>query len=307
MKRKYVSEFGLNMRAAYRVLLQQDTLEKLEEIPFNPHIYMVLQRPKITIDPYSTKYNDRNISVVFEIHSSEKKYKVPATLITDTKKGNLELVSKYPYADFYIYNNGNEISHSKCAPLFDSLCFLNGKLDYSNLEVLYVGQSYGNNGSRTANDRLINHSTLQKIYHDTMIRSPDKEIWLLLCSFTEVILASFDGRSKSIINSRKEDDDHIENIVNMEMTEKHKINFTEAALIKYFKPKYNTKFKESFPKPNHSSYSQCYDIDLNMISVEIDTEDLNCKLCSKDASPQLYHICNFPLHSREERKYMFDF
>ena len=90
------------------------------------------------------------------------------------------------------------------------------------------------------------------------------------------------------------------------ISDQQRINFTEAALIRYFQPEYNTLFKDPFPSPVHSSYASCYDVDLNMIAVEVGSEDLGCKFWSKHVEPKWTHIAAFPLHSREQRKHMFD-
>jgi hypothetical protein len=174
------------------------------------------------------------------------------------------------------------------------------------LEVLYIGQAYGSDGSRTAVDRLQNHSTLQGIYAEAIRNSPDQEVWMVLCSFEPYLLASFDGRSKNYATTLHQDDAHIHQVISTAITEQQEINFTEAALIKYFQPEYNKVYKDSFPNPAHSTYSECYDVDLNMVSVEVQTEELRLKLWSEAAKPAWVHFCTFPLHSKQERQFMFD-
>jgi hypothetical protein len=58
------------------------------------------------------------------------------------------------------------------------------------------------------------------------------------------------------------------------VSEEQEINLIEAILIKYFQPRFNQVFKRKFPSPAHKTYSQCYDLDFNTVSVEIDTGDL---------------------------------
>ncbi|MCK5171805.1 MAG: hypothetical protein KAR47_00325, partial [Planctomycetes bacterium] len=96
-------------------------------------------------------------------------------------------------------------------------------------------------------------------------------------------------------------------VTNTDITEQQQVNFTEAALIRYFQPPYNKIYKNSFPDPAHSTYSECYDIDLNMVCVEVQTEDLMLRLWSEHVEPKWIHFCSFPLHSREDRIYMLEF
>jgi hypothetical protein len=69
--RKYLTEFGLNMFGTYKVLLQQDHLNRLENGGFDSthpcHIYMVMRRPRIMLDPDSIKFEEKTVSGVFNI------------------------------------------------------------------------------------------------------------------------------------------------------------------------------------------------------------------------------------------------
>ena len=105
----------------------------------------------------------------------------------------------------------------------------------------------------------------------------------------------------------EEDSEHIATVLSTKITEQQEINFTEAALIRYFQPPYNKTYKDSFPNPAHVTYSECYDIDLNMVNIEVQTEEVKARLWSEAVQPRWVHFCSFPLHSREDRVYMFSF
>ena len=85
----------------------------------------------------------------------------------------------------------------------------------------------------------------------------------------------FDGVSKNFICSEKQSEIHLANVMSSELKENQIINVAEAAIINYFKPKYNTNFIDNFPNINHKGYKQYYDLDYNSISVEIDMEFYN--------------------------------
>jgi len=305
VQQKYISEFGLNMVNGYRLLLQQDHLDKVDQTGIEPHIYIITRRPRIKLDPESVIFTKDKVTGKFQ--KQVKDESIPIHFETQNRLGtsNVSLKCEYPYTEYAIEDeNGDVIANGKCSLLLAA--FGSKYWKHLDLEVLYIGQSYGKDGSRTASERLKNHSTLQGIYAEAIKNSPDQDIWLILSTFEPLMLASFDGISKNYATTMEEDSEHIRKILNNDITEQQQINFTEAALIRYFQPPYNKIYKDSFPNPAHSTYSECYDIDLNMVCVEFQTEDLGLRLWSESVESQWVHFCSFPLHSREDRVYMFE-
>ena len=288
-------------------LLQQEHLGNLAGTPFNNHpchIYLIGRRPRVAIIPESIQFKNGSISGEFAIQrgASSDKHKFSAAHEFGTDE--LKLECPYPHSEFKIINAaGQQIFRSKAAflvailgPDFWTL------LDF---EVLYVGQSYGEDGDRSAPDRLQNHSTLQSIYAEAIRLSPDIEIWISLWSFEASLLASFDGITKTYGTTPEQDEKHRKNVLRIGITEQQKISFTEAALIRYFQPEYNVAFKDTFPSPAHKTYAECYDIDLNLVSAELQTEQLRCRFWSPKVAPAWVHFAKFHLHSPEERRGMF--
>jgi len=76
---------------------------------------------------------------------------------------------------------------------------------------------------------------------------------------------------------------------------------------RYFQPPYNIEYKDTFPNPAHSTYSECYDLDINSICIEVETENVNCRLFSKTIPVQWWHMHSFALHSSLDRRSMFEF
>ena len=304
-ERKYMSEFGLNMLSDKLILLQQDSLEQIDQSKIDPHIYIIARRPKITLDSKSIVFTDNKVTGIFKKQVKEKILDIPFEAVNNLGTSKATLKCEYPCTEYHIEDVDNKvIAKGKCALLLGEM----GTKYYSHLdlEVLYVGQSYGKNGSRKASERLTSHSTLQKIYAEAIKNSPDQDIWLILCRFSQMLLSCFDGRNE-FQATMKEDEEHFKKVLSAAITEQQQINFTEAALIRYFRPIYNKIYKDSFPNPAHSTYSECYDIDINMVCVELQTESIRGRLWSENSPANWIHFCKFPLHSREERKYMFDF
>lgn len=307
--RKYFSEFCVNMFGVYQVLLQQNQLDSLAHSEIGAeypcHIYMIARRPRVTLDPGSVLFTDDLVTGTFKVQKgvAVESHRFTARNYLGTSKVRLECT--FPFNEYRIFDeNDRALAGGNCALLISSFGVFSSLLS---LEVLYIGQSYGVQGARTAPERLKSHSTLQGIYAEAVSRTPDQEIWLLLWSFEPLLLTSFDGTQDNYGTTLEEDDQHIQQVIHQGITEQQQINFTEAALIRYFEPEYNRIFKDSFPNPAHKTYSECYDLDINAISVELQTEELMVQLWSPKIAPEWIHIAKYPLHSREERKSIFDF
>ncbi|HEY9619982.1 MAG TPA: hypothetical protein V6C78_06420 [Crinalium sp.] len=303
---KYFTEFGLNAYADYLFLTQQDALEKLEEEVFQEipcYIYIIGRKPRVTLEPSSFKIDDSWVQGTLKFqrqnHFESRDFIIPNKL----GKSELRLDCPYPYSEFSLYDENNKhISFVKAgvlAHLFPEMA------EFVDIEVLYVGQAYGNQGGRQASERLQSHSTLQKIYHEVSRRTPDQDVWLLLLNFEVALYTIFNGQCKNFQVSDEEDNRHVKYVLKTGITEEQAINFTEAALIRYFEPEYNEIFKNSFPNPAHKTYSQCYDLDINSVVVTIETDNLGCMLWSKRRRKNWMHIATFPLHNSEERKSLF--
>jgi len=303
---KYFTEFGLNAYADYLFLTQQDALEKLEkqvlrQIPC--YIYIIGRKPRVMLEPSSFKIDDSWVRGTLKFQTQD--YFEARDFILPNKLGrsDLRLDCPYPYLEFSLYDETNKrISFVKAgalAHLFPEMA------NFVDTEVLYVGQSYGDQGGRQASDRLQSHSTLQKIYHEVLRRTPDQDVWLLLLSFKVALYTIFNGQCEDFQVSDEEDDRHLEHVFKTGITEQQAINFTEAALIRYFEPEYNEIFKNSFPNPGHKTYSECYDLDINSVMVTIETDNLGFMLWSKRREKTWVHIATFPLHNSEDRKSLF--
>lgn len=303
--RKFISEFGLHVCTSYYWLLQQGQLGQLGDLPDDPHIYIVGRRPRISIDPGSVMITPEVISGRFFRHVRDERIEIQFRARNELGRTDLTVRSEYPYTEVsFVAPDSEQVLFAKAAMLL-GLC---GPMywEHLDLEVLYVGQSYGEGGSRTAVERLQSHSTLQGIYAEALRQSPDQEIWLILLCFERYMLASFDGITKNYQTTEEEDDRHRHDVIYNPVSEQQEVNFTEGALIKYFRPEYNIKYKNTFPSPGHTTYEQCYAIDLNMVAVEVQTEDLMLRLWSPTVPPQWVHIAKFPLHNEQERRAMFD-
>lgn len=315
-KRLFFGEFGLAMVGVPYAILRQEYLSQVEERAaaekFVPHIYMVVQRPRLTLDPKSIVITKERIKGVFHSHRRGALEPIPWERPNPFGESELKFECEYPYNTFaFTAPDGREVG-GEVSTVLTSFQIAGPKVETQSaldLEILYVGQAYGKKGERSAMNRLARHETLQKIYSDANRRAPEMDVLIILWRFEETQLATFfpPEDEDTSEDALKAEEERTARMLAATISEEQKVNFTEAALIRYFQPVYNTQFKDQFPTPAHASYAECYKIDLNMVSAEIHTMSVQTKLWGPGAPSALMHFATFPLHSEEERRHMFDF
>ena len=304
---KYSIENTIAMKAGYRNLIQQNDFQDpniKDSLKRNPcHIYMICSRPKILFKKSSLNFNKDKYRCGFEYVKNGKEffeeYEFPNTIGFSTYKLN-EACNKIIIMD----KHRNILTEGKSCLLY-AHCISKYK-EVLDLKVLYVGQAFGENGERLAAERLNSHSTLQKIYTDYMDNNPLEEIWLILWEFTPYIMSMFGSFGRNALCSFDETLEQYEKVRCTPIPLDQQITVIEAALIKYFAPRYNKEYKSSFPSSSHSSYQICYQLDFNNIAFELNTVNISTRLYSDTVKPEKYHIGHFFLQSGTDRKDMFN-
>lgn len=312
MNYKYLTEHSVHMQAEHMFLLQEDDLELTENLNkisnYPCHIYSICSRPKIKIDKDSIEINDEFIKgrLMFQIEDSHENIDFECQNNSNPEYKTKKIETKYPYTSVdFLMENGEPFIAGKLGYLYHKI--INSYHPNFDLKVLYVGQAFGDEGSRIAPDRLSSHSTLQKIYREAINENPDKDIWLILWTFIPKLISFTHSTLPVNDKTLLENETHYNRILERSISLKHRVNFTEAALIRYFQPQYNDKFKEHFPESSHTSYSECFDLDINSVSFELETSSLVTRLYSDNVSPNVIHIGTFALPTKEDRKALFDF
>lgn len=90
-----------------------------------------------------------------------------------------------------------------------------------------------------------------------------------------------------------------------ETTEAERTSLFEASMIRYFKPEFNTIFKDSFPSTNLKTLADCYDKDIATVVAEICIDELPFRLFSDAVAAAPYHIARHDLHKDEDRQVFF--
>ncbi|PED57337.1 preprotein translocase subunit SecA [Bacillus anthracis] len=306
MSRKYMCEFGLHTYSSQVTVVYPNKLDSVDVEGARYHIYMVNRIPRLSFVKDSLKIHESYIEVSIKqgVATNTKIHNIKFALVN---KNHQEIfVEGVLEGDKTLRLNDKDGGGLIADVLFIYTMHAETPLD---TEVVYVGQSYGKDGNRDALQRLASHSTLQKILADTMSEGIEYEVAITLWDFTPQLLSSMDGRSKDFIKSEKENLAHIEKVWSAPplILDSHIINATEAALINYFKPKYNEMFKNNFPDVNHKGYRFYYDYDYNAISVELDPACVNLKISSEHTEYNQYRAIKYPLNSEEKRRSMFNF
>jgi len=307
-----VESFLLMYLNQYQLVLGSDleSYSKSDEI-FNDNnpcnIYFVLRRPKVTVDPNSVKIKGNAVDLDFIIHNKGDFGVVHLSIELNEAKSDLEFKSEYPYNLFTFSDKNGVLLGARPSTLLDSNIVQDNidtqLLDY---EILYIGQAYGSDGNRTALDRLASHETVQKIYMHSLTQHPDSDIWIMLTNFSQqsmLFMAGADLIKVSEEDSKIENEklEHMLQNDGLSISEKQKINFTEAALIKYFEPEYNIRFKDIFPSSKHISYSECYGLDIKALTIELDTSEMMRKIFTEKTEIKHHHIKMFEFNSDEDR------
>ncbi|MFD1885490.1 hypothetical protein [Paenibacillus wenxiniae] len=178
--------------------------------------------------------------------------------------------------------------------------------DILDIEVLYIGRSYGSQEIPTRNvfDRLQHHETVQKIYSES---SWNTDIWLTAWKFSPNSIAYFDPNEPND-GIRNYIHDFVESKKNntefLRFSKMQNIIVAEATLINYFKPIYNTQLKDKL-SPLVSKYNEFYELDLDYIMLELDTSALGFSLWSQEVRVNKEHVIKYVFDSKKDFEDLF--
>lgn len=260
--KKFEGSFGIELNK-YKIFSSQNLSTEIEvqrNEPYPYNIYMVLKRPKISIDADSFIRKDNYYSFKYRIHIKETYVVKDGEIHVDDINEIKKIDSEYPYnilTIHSIYGGGCKIPIDMYVN--DYVNTYEPLLDY---EVLYIGQAFGKNGKRTAFDRLLCHEHLQRIILDNNNSSPDQDILIMVADFNVNKISILPPSNISTLSHRDEEEYKKFNRLDSYISKNQQINITEAALINIFKPQYNEKFIDDFPNIHHKSYFDCYKLDI---------------------------------------------
>ncbi|GEK11532.1 hypothetical protein [Pseudoalteromonas peptidolytica] len=277
------------------------------------NIYLICARSRISFDFSKFKIVNNKIygSALIQNGDEYERYR----FIRNFKESDGEVLhfEELGYPDNHVkiyYSTGKTEIFTSYTFLHNEFCEIDFE-DNDELEVLYVGQAFGRTGKRIAIDRLSTHKTLQRILADANHFFPDKEIILLMFRFEHGrnIVSSQSISGAEPASTPEEDVEYLNSIMGAKIARRFRVSLAEAALIRYFKPKYNVIYKNTFPSKKHKVLDKLLDFDYSALIVQIDTQNINTKLVSSSLkSPKFYTLSDrvqfaeFPLTNQEERE-----
>lgn len=283
--------------------------ENIRNILSGCNIYLIVKRPKICIDLHKLRIENKQIMGDFIVYSGNEYERYSFVNKSIMLSNDIKLIQAHDFPFNMIHAQsyfGESISIPTFKLLAESECDLDGN---ENLEVLYVGHGIGKNKNRLAIDRLNKHETLQRILADTLQKEPDHEILILMFRFEHKKNILRIG--KDYKKENKNISDGLVQVLDASFGRKNSVLLAEAALISYFKPKYNIIYKRTFPSKDHIVLKKLLEYDFTGLIVEIDTSGIKAKLYSNNVIrsrakiSKIYpyiHLAEIPLHSPQERE-----
>jgi hypothetical protein len=189
-------------------------------------------------------------------------------LIVETQRGSMQIP-----AHAVVANADSPLSYEDC-----------------DLEVVYVGQGIGRSQRRTALDRLLNHSTLQRILAEATTYRPSAEVLLLLYRFEHrrVFMSTGGDLQAEPRSSVEEERTHLDNMRALTLSRHAQVALAEAALIRHFQPHYNEQLKETnfAARKRIKVLEQLLQKDISGVMVEIASANIRSRLRTVNAPPR---------------------
>lgn len=313
---KYDIETSVGAIATWGCILSPADLdaaqEELATLPPAP-IYLIGTRPRIRVDLEASAAKDGLLDLMFE---SERPSGSPARGGVQVRldlDDSFELGTTESRTMLHILKEGEVVAGWSAAGYLAKARSLGSPslgdaegldTEFLDLKVVYVGQSTDESGAAGA--RLLRHETLQKVVSEVQHYTPHLETWLVLLDFGSTanigLMGAWTGTEGADASSA-----HFLDAFRAKPTEKQRIALIEAALIRYFDPPYNTRFRETFPKPLHTTYSYVYELDFNIVGVEVhSTSMIGCRLYSDAVAVAPFHLLYFQLQDPDVRRTFFN-
>ena len=170
-------------------------------------------------------------------------------------------------------------------------------------KVLYIGQAYGEDGSRNAIDRLKKHETLQKIAVKGVPHGYNLTLLLIEIEPATRLITMFNPWAKEQSDDGSRISAGLDKLFGTD--EEERTSLYEASFIRYFRPEYNIVFKNSFPSTNMKTLAKCYEKDIATLVMEIGFDELPYELFSDHIAATHHHIARHDLHKDEDRRVFF--
>lgn len=256
------------------------------------NIYLITARPRVLISAQNILLMGRSAHghfLVMDEHGVQVipfRYDIPPINASDDE--DIEQVLVAPNGTCLIVITASR-QRTVAAHMVASTAESDLQIKHRDMQVLYVGQGIGKVHARTAVDRLLNHTTLQRILAETSTNSPELEISLLLYRFEHGRTVICNGGDFNIDPTATDEQEaaHFERLRKVSLNRNEVISLAEAALINHFKPHYNTQLKSTNFAASQKivALKKLLAKGITGLTVEISTANLNARLGTPAALP----------------------
>jgi hypothetical protein len=309
MKYKYSTEAKITFSLFRHQITQQDEFHLIDQDnffggEFNSTIYLICQRPKITIIPEKFFFDKDFLTLTFEFHNQRLRTLHTIQIENPYPDASYKLISNFPFNFIDIKDEfDTSIFSGKSSYFFEKVYKGEPLAELTNFNILYIGKSEMKGKKPSSIKRLISHSTLQKVYFDHCQENPDKEIFIILCNFLQDAFVFISGSQEyqseipEEIERFKTFNDDIQNLENSKL-----LSLLEAGLIDYFKPEYNGHYKnQTFLKKKQKASEHFIKKDYRSFEIGIDTSEINIQLYTDTIESSLIHYKEFLFDSSIDR------
>jgi hypothetical protein len=213
-------------------------LERHPELS-NCHHYAICRRPRISVQPISL-HSDVLALQFSADHGDGDPAVLEVDIPTQIPSGAQFDNSAFPASVRILGESNDVLFEERAAGLLTGIMSntdrdtrLQCDLDFLDLTVVYIGQALGPGERRSAVDRLVSHSTLQKILADTLTHMPHLDVWIVLMAFDGFSALSAFGLWEGSLGSARSEE-HLENLLTNPLRGGQLANLVEGALIAYF-------------------------------------------------------------------------
>lgn len=277
------------------------------------NIYLIGRRQRISINQESLELVEGGAKIIgaFDVTKQCSTIAVPFEFHNPT---NLPITSleKTEYPHLHIrFIAGRKLPIE--IRIHDVIRFCHTDLgDHSNIKIEYVGQSFGDEGSSDALQRLIGktgkqgHGSFQKVLADLADRYPDNEAHVLLYSYEEYKNHIFMGGTTPAVHDFDYDENRVDRLMKAEYTRENRIDLVEAALIRHFQPIYNEIYKKTFPAESHAMLQSLFEADVTGLAVSLSTMEHRIKVHSDAVLPSSAHCPQYSIVDDASRASFLD-
>lgn len=281
------------------------------------HIYFIMRRPRLSLDAKSIQYNDTGVFATVRAQVKDRFEEFDTflpfprhELFTGVRPRRVWAADDYPSSHIFIERDIPEGGVWELQ-ISDSLMMRDCvRPEFEHFHVDYIGHSLGTHGVKGAIARLVgragkrdSHEHLQHVQAQIASLHPDQELF--------VALFSFDGDEKSsrenyesyqLMTLRGPDADRFSEALDPQEAHVARIKLAEAALIRYFRPTFNQRYKDTFPSNSHAILQPLRALKIETLIVRAVTFNIGAMFYTEDAKSSFDHRAVYDVRVRPRMK-----